>query len=208
MLLHAEKWRIPVIFVLNKTDLFGSSAQQEQAIAKARSTLVNICARMLENGQLRYDWSLAAERAIPVSAATKQNLQAVVDAVHSLPVRDELPPSLSLTPDQGFRFRDVARRTDMLVGVESSPVECLGVVLEVTRSAECGTVATVLIQHGALKYGQPFVCGSSFGKVSSLLEADDVAMVRRSVEIAVPGMAVRVGGARPKMVGQVKSGEE
>jgi len=43
-----------------------------------------------------------------------------------------------------------------------------GTVLEVKKNPNRGIVATVLVQNGILKKGDPFVCGSQYGRVKTL----------------------------------------
>jgi translation initiation factor IF-2 len=45
-----------------------------------------------------------------------------------------------------------------------------GVVIESRREAGRGIVATVLIQNGTISIGQPFVCGSQYGKVRAMTD--------------------------------------
>ncbi len=45
-----------------------------------------------------------------------------------------------------------------------------GVVIEARREAGRGVVATVLIQNGHVEVGQPFVCGSQYGKVRAMTD--------------------------------------
>ena len=64
-----------------------------------------------------------------------------------------------------------------------------GVVIEAKLDKGRGAVATVLVQKGTLKVGQPIACGSSFGKVRAMI--DDKG---RSVKEAKPSMPVEILG--------------
>ena len=64
-----------------------------------------------------------------------------------------------------------------------------GVVIEAKLDKGRGAVATVLVQKGTLKVGQPIACGSSFGKVRAMI--DDKG---RNVKEAKPSMPVEILG--------------
>ncbi len=64
-----------------------------------------------------------------------------------------------------------------------------GVVIEAKLDKGRGAVATVLVQKGTLKVGQPIACGSSYGKVRAMI--DDKG---RNVKDAKPSMPVEILG--------------
>ncbi len=64
-----------------------------------------------------------------------------------------------------------------------------GRVIEARLDRGKGPLATVLVQEGTLRAGEPFVCGTSYGRVRSML--DDRG---RTVEEALPAMPVEVHG--------------
>ena len=64
-----------------------------------------------------------------------------------------------------------------------------GVVIEAKLDKGRGAVATVLVQKGTLKVGQPVACGSSFGKVRAMI--DDTG---KNVKEAKPSMPVEILG--------------
>ena len=64
-----------------------------------------------------------------------------------------------------------------------------GVVIEAKLDKGRGAVATVLVQKGTLKIGQPIACGSSYGKVRAMI--DDKG---RNVKDAKPSMPVEILG--------------
>jgi len=64
-----------------------------------------------------------------------------------------------------------------------------GVVIEAKLDKGRGAVATVLVQKGTLKVGQPIACGSSFGKVRAMI--DDKG---RNVKDAKPSTPVEILG--------------
>ncbi|MCC6544285.1 MAG: translation initiation factor IF-2 [Nitrospirae bacterium] len=64
-----------------------------------------------------------------------------------------------------------------------------GVILEAKLDKGRGPVATVLVQNGTLKQGDPFVCGTFFGRVRLLLND-----VGKPLQIAYPSTPVEVIG--------------
>ena len=64
-----------------------------------------------------------------------------------------------------------------------------GIVIEAQLDKGRGAVATVLVQKGTLKVGQPIACGSSFGKVRAMI--DDKG---RNVKEAAPSTPVEILG--------------
>ncbi len=45
-----------------------------------------------------------------------------------------------------------------------------GIVIEARLDKGRGAVATVLVQKGTLKVGQPIACGSSYGRVRAMID--------------------------------------
>ncbi len=64
-----------------------------------------------------------------------------------------------------------------------------GLVIEAELDKGRGAVATVLVQKGTLKVGQPVACGSSYGKIRAMI--DDMG---RSVKEAAPSTPVEILG--------------
>ena len=64
-----------------------------------------------------------------------------------------------------------------------------GVVIESTLDKGRGPVATVLIQKGTMKIGNPFVAGTSSGRVRAMTDERG-----KKIEIALPSMPVQVVG--------------
>jgi len=89
---------------------------------------------------------------------------------------DELMEMLSLTAD--------------LLELKAAPdVPGQGAVLEARKEIGRGTVATVLVQNGTLRVGDPFVCGATYGRVRSMVND-----VRDRLQEAGPATPVEVAG--------------
>ena len=64
-----------------------------------------------------------------------------------------------------------------------------GLVIEAQLDKGRGAVATVLVQKGTLKVGQPIACGSSYGKVRAMIDDNG-----RRVKEAGPSTPVEILG--------------
>jgi len=62
--------------------------------------------------------------------------------------------------------------SEMLELKASNEVAPRGSVIEAQIEQGRGPTATIIVKMGALKIGQPFICGKHFGKVKSLIDAD------------------------------------
>ncbi len=68
-------------------------------------------------------------------------------------------------------------------------LQAQGVVIEASKETGRGSVATVLVQNGTLRLGDVFVCGSTWGRVRSLMND-----LGQRVKAAPPSMPVEVAG--------------
>lgn len=68
-------------------------------------------------------------------------------------------------------------------------LQAQGVVIEASKETGRGSVATVLVQNGTLRLGDVFVCGSTWGRVRSLMND-----LGNRVKEAPPAMPVEVAG--------------
>lgn len=64
-----------------------------------------------------------------------------------------------------------------------------GVIVEAQLDRGRGAVATVLIQEGQLKVGDPFVCGTEHGRVRAMMDSRG-----QKVKVALPSMPVEILG--------------
>ena len=71
----------------------------------------------------------------------------------------------------------------------SPELQAQGVVIEASKETGRGSVATVLVQNGTLRVGDVFVCGSTWGRVRSLMND-----MGRRIKEAPPSMPVEVAG--------------
>ncbi len=71
----------------------------------------------------------------------------------------------------------------------SPELQAQGVVIEASKETGRGSVATVLVQNGTLRLGDVFVCGSTWGRVRSLMND-----LGKRVTEAPPSMPVEVAG--------------
>ncbi len=80
----------------------------------------------------------------------------------------------------------VAEMQELAANPERNAV---GVVLEANLDKGKGPVATVLIQNGHIKIGDPFVCGTTYGRVRALLSSTG-----KRIKKAGPSTAVEITG--------------
>eukprot|EP00392_Amoebophrya_sp_AT5.2_P011263 g11338.t1 len=178
LLLHVEKWQTPAVFVLNKVDLLTSSKSDvgnnyDALVCAAKAALVQQCRTLNESGVLAYDWTACAEKALPMSALKNlTTVRNVIDKVHevaagssaSTPVSSaakQIPPAFSICkPGTAKETAHYTRRTDLLTGIDLKPF-CLAQVLEVERSADRGTLITLLVKYGKLGMNGRLVSYSS-----------------------------------------------
>lgn len=71
----------------------------------------------------------------------------------------------------------------------NSELPAQGVVIEASKETGRGSVATVLVQNGTLRVGDVFVCGSTWGRVRSLMND-----LGKRIREAPPSMPVEVAG--------------
>ena len=75
----------------------------------------------------------------------------------------------------------------------------IATVIESHLDPALGSLATVIVNTGTLKIGDPFVCGKSGGKVKAMMDARG-----KRLEQALPSAAVRIAGLdEPARVGDI-----
>ena len=120
--------------------------------------------QLSEHGLVPTDWSGDTEM-VPISAREGIGIDDLLETL--LLVADVQDPPIAANPDG----------------------RAAGVVLESSREVGRGPVATVLVQRGTLKVGDPLVAGASWGRVRALM--DDKG---KNVKEAGPSMPVQVLG--------------
>ena len=73
----------------------------------------------------------------------------------------------------------------------------VGVILESKRDNKRGVVATVLVQKGTVKVGDPFIVGSTWGKVRALVDENSVR--HQSVSPSMPAEILGINGEPPQV---------
>mmetsp|Transcript_25401 Transcript_25401/g.70713 ORF Transcript_25401/g.70713 Transcript_25401/m.70713 type:complete len:993 (-) Transcript_25401:82-3060(-) len=195
VLQHAAKWSVPVVFALNKIDL------PEAHVELTRAELRRQCQRLFEQGVVDIDWTREAEAAVPISALRGMNLEALVARVQkTLAALPSVPlqqvESQTRTPGLAKKYKHIARRTDILTGVDLQP-SAVALVLEYDRGAEEGDhVLTLIVRSGKLVQGQHFVVGTVFGLIRELAIADGTPRSWTPCEVATAGVAVQLKGLK------------
>lgn len=203
VLMHASRWKVPIVFALNKIDL------PDCNLELTRAELRRQCQLLHEHGLVDVDLTREAEDAIPISALYRQNLEALIAKVEAtasglpqLPLRPAQP--LTITPGEAQNCRHVPRRTDFLVGVDAAPT-AVALILEVSKAGEeqGEMVLTALVRMGRLVVGQFFVAGTAFGRITNLSVATGLERNRLWLKCdhASVGVAVQLTGLRTRKVG-------
>ena len=131
-------------------------------IDKPNANIERVKQELSEHELIPEDWG-GSTIFVPVSAHTKEGIEQLLEMI--LLTAEVL--ELKANPKRNAR----------------------GVVIEAKLDKGRGAVATVLVQKGTLKVGQPVACGSSFGKVRAMI--DDKG---RNVKDARPSMPVEILG--------------
>lgn len=131
-------------------------------IDKANANVERVKQELSEHELIPEDWG-GSTIFVPVSAHTHEGLEQLLEMI--LLTAEVL--ELKANPKRNAR----------------------GVVIEAKLDKGRGAVATVLVQKGTLKVGQPIACGSSYGKVRAMI--DDKG---RTVKEAGPSMPVEILG--------------
>jgi translation initiation factor IF-2 len=131
-------------------------------IDKAESNLERLKQNLADYGLVAEDWG-GDTTCVPVSAKTREGIPHLLEML--LLQADVL--ELKANPEKLAR----------------------GTIVEAKLDRGRGPVATVLIQEGTLKIGDPFVCGGNYGRVRAMI--DDKG---RKVDVATPAMPVEILG--------------
>lgn len=127
---HAKAAEVPIIVAINKID------RPNARVEEVKNSLSKY-------GLLIEEWG-GEIMAIPISAKTGENVDALLEAI-----------SLQAEILELKAYYDVPAR---------------GVILESQLDKGYGAVATVLIQHGEMRVGDVFVAGMNYGRVKTILD--------------------------------------
>ena len=131
-------------------------------IDRSNANIDRVKQQLAERNLLVEDWG-GDVIAVPISALKSEGI-------------DNLLEMLTLTAE--------------VAELRASPeLQAQGVVIEASKETGRGSVATVLVQNGTLRLGDVFVCGSTWGRVRSLMND-----LGKRVTEAPPSMPVEVAG--------------
>ncbi len=115
--------------------------------------------------------------------------------VHGL-VAEDLGGDIIFAPVSALTGEGIAHLLEMLtlqadiMELRANPNKfARGVIVEAQLDRGRGAVATVLIQEGQLKVGDPFVCGTEHGRVRAMIDSRG-----QKTKIALPSMPVEILG--------------
>ncbi|CAL1142478.1 unnamed protein product [Cladocopium goreaui] len=92
VLMHASRWKVPVVFALNKIDL------PDCHLELTRAELRRQCQLLYEHGLVDVDWTQQAEEAVPISALLKRNLEELVDRIRQVASKMQVRSDASKCP--------------------------------------------------------------------------------------------------------------
>ena len=175
VLRFADKFDIPVVFALNKIDLPLTDPEL------VKQLLISQTSALYREGSLSKDYNQIAHQAVPISALESRNVSELVRRIQltiherlnapsgssqgHLPLTSVQP--LSVTPGKAYEYRHINRRTDWHVGLLERPGG-IGVIIDICRGGENGTMLTVLVKSGELAEGDYFVAGTAYGRITSV----------------------------------------
>ncbi|CDR97688.1 small GTP-binding and elongation factor Tu GTP binding domain containing protein, putative [Babesia bigemina] len=193
-ILQADRFKVPVVFCINKADLEFSDAQV--AIAELRAQ----CARMHKAGIIGSDLADCVDNAVAVSARTGACLPELGAEIARRLSKVTLPTNpVFLTDVFGGvklgRVENFIRRTNCLVSSGAPPI-AVCFVLELERTHSFGVVMTVAVRHGVLIEGCYFVAGTEYGRVSGIYPPHGRVAPDTKMERAAVGRTVRVTGLK------------
>lgn len=193
-ILQADRFRVPVIFCINKCDL------EFNDVEVARAELRVQCMQMYKDGLISSDLSHEVDRAVAVSALSGSRLEALGTEIIRRLEGSSLPINSVVLQDSfgGVALKDVEsfiRRTNCLVSSGAPPI-AVCFVLEVEKTHSFGVVLTLIVRHGVLTEGNYFVCGTEYGRVSGIYPAHLRIAPGDKVDRATVGQAVRVTGIK------------
>ena len=168
-----------VILVVAADD--GFMPQTEEALSHARAAEVPIVVAInkidRDNADVQRVMSQLAERELVPESWGGDTIVAEISALQGLGI-DELLESLLL----------VAEVEDLRASPDG---RAQGSVLEAHLDIGRGPVATVLVQHGTLKVGDPMVAGPAWGRVRALIndQGEQVKEAGPSVPVQVLGLS-------------------
>ncbi|SBS88050.1 translation initiation factor IF-2, putative [Plasmodium ovale] len=82
---YADKFNIPVIFVLNKADIY----KENEEVVKAE--LKNQCIKMYDDGDLKYNYEKEIDNSITISSLTGYNLNRLINRIYFISNNINLP---------------------------------------------------------------------------------------------------------------------
>ncbi|GIX65679.1 translation initiation factor IF-2, putative [Babesia caballi] len=193
-ILQADRFRVPVVFCINKADLEFSDAEVARAELRAQ------CSRMYQDGLISTDMTPNVATAIAVSARTGDRIAALGTEISRRLAGATLPVNPTFSKDcfGGAALKEVEpfiRRTNCLVSSGAPPL-AVCFVLELERTHSFGPVLTVVVRHGVLIEGAYFVAGTEYGRVSGIYPAHGRIAPDSRLERVTVGHAVRVTGLK------------
>ncbi|GBE62241.1 translation initiation factor [Babesia ovata] len=193
-ILQADRFKVPVVFCINKADLEFSDAKV--AIAELRTQ----CIQMYKAGLIESDLKDCVDNAVAISARTGACLPELGAEIARRLSKVTLPTNPVFLADvfggvKLAQVEDFIRRTNCLVSSGAPPI-AVCFVLELERTHSFGVMLTVVVRHGVLIEGCYFVAGTEYGRVSGIYPPHGRVAPDTKIERAAVGRTVRVTGLK------------
>lgn len=210
---YADQCNVPVIFVLNKFDIYPDN------VSVVRAELKNQCTKMFDKKELKHDYSREIDHAICVSALTGYNVKKLIRRIYFLSKLIPLPyhnanyyctTSNLIERNQenekpekiesNYKIRNDAnllekyiRKSDCLLALNHAPFG-IGIVMDISKDSSKGTILNAVIKNGFFMEGQYFICGSAYGRIRKMYKYNTD--FKEYCPYATTGMAVQISGIR------------
>ncbi|CRG97513.1 translation initiation factor IF-2, putative [Plasmodium gallinaceum] len=218
---YADKFNIPVIFALNKVDLY----KENESIVKAE--LKNQCRKMYDEGNLKHNFSSEIDNSISISSLTGYNLNKLINRIFfisqniNIPYHnvndfynnyDSIKKSYTLNYNSNSCQENIKdktkkemnnydtsllqkyiRKSDFLLALDKKPFG-MGIVVDISKDSSKGTILNVIVRNGFFIEGNYFICGSAYGKIQKMYKFNS--NFKEYCTYASIGMAVQISGIK------------
>ncbi|CRH02373.1 translation initiation factor IF-2, putative [Plasmodium relictum] len=218
---YADNFNIPVIFALNKVDLY----KENESIVKAE--LKNQCRKMYDDGLLKHNFSSEIDNAISISSLTGHNLNKLINRIFfisqniNIPYHnvndfynnyDSIKKKFSLNCNSNNNQESIKketkkemknfdlnllqkyiRKSDFLLALDKKPFG-MGIVVDISKDSSKGTILNVIVRNGFFIEGNYFICGSAYGKIQKMYKFNSD--FKECCTYASIGMAVQISGIK------------
>ncbi|SJK86435.1 Translation initiation factor IF-2 [Babesia microti strain RI] len=188
VIIQADRFKVPIIFVLTKSDL--PHIDPELTIAELRNQLLN----MYHEGIISRDYTNEVNKAISVSSITGDNVDRLYITIFDRLKNCNIPfnpiKPMSLGGEDVKKYHSFIRKSDALVGANATPAS-VGLIVDMEKRHDRGVLLSVVVRHGVMVKGNHFVAGTAFGRIKRIY------LDGQEVQSASVGQCVQIHGLKP-----------